>query len=109
MGIFGTPGRIWSDNGGEFSSEEMRDLADNLGIEVSTGAAFSPWMNGINERQHHVIDRMLEKMLFENPGMNREVALIWASNAKNSLQMQNGFSSHQLLFGENHQLPKCDN
>ena len=87
--IFGTPSRIWSDNGGKFSSEEMQDLSDNLGIEVSTGAAFSPWMNGINERQHNVIDRMLEKMMFENQGMNREVALRWACNAKNALQMQN--------------------
>ena len=37
--VFGTPRRIWSDNGGEFSNEGMKDLWDNLVIEVKTGAA----------------------------------------------------------------------
>ena len=58
-------------------------------------------MNGFNERNHGVIDCTYEKIKFDNPGMNPEIALAWAVNAKNCLPMNNGFSSFQLVFGKN--------
>ena len=33
--------------------------------------------------------------------MNSQTLLSWANMARNSLQMWNGYSSHQLVFGEN--------
>ena len=83
----------------------MRELSDCLGIEVDTTAAKSPWQNGLCERNHAVTDRCLEKILNENPDIPLEVALAYACNAKNSLQMWNGYSSYQIVFGSNPNVP----
>ena len=81
-------------------------MSENLGgVEVKTTAAYAPWMNGVNERNHSVTDRILEKILMDHPRMPLEIALCWANMAKNSLQMHNGYSSYQLVFGENPKLP----
>lgn len=42
ISVHGAPRRIYSDNGGEFNNEEMRDLAENFNIEVKTTAGYSP-------------------------------------------------------------------
>ena len=41
----------------------------------------------------------------ENSKMKTDVPLVWAIHAKNSLQMNSGYSSYQLLFGQNPNLP----
>ena len=40
---------LHSDIGGEFSNDELRDVAANLNIKLTTTAAYSPHQNGINE------------------------------------------------------------
>ena len=102
---YGNPGKVWTDVGGEFNNEDMKALGEAFGFEVSTGAGYSAWMNGLNERNHGVIDKTYEKIMFEHPRMDPEVALAWAVNAKNSLPMNSGFSSFQLVFGKNPSLP----
>ena len=62
-------------------------------------------MNGINERNHATVDRMIQKMLFAQPDMQPEVALAWALNAKNTLENYQGYSPHFLVFGESPKLP----
>ena len=47
----------------------------------------------------------MAKIMFENPGMDPEVALAWAVTAKNSYPMHGGFSSFQLVFGKQPNLP----
>ena len=66
-------------------------------------------MNGLCERNHAITDRCLEKILHENPQTPLDVALAYACNAKNCLQMWNGFSSFQLVFGKNPRLPDVFN
>ena len=105
FGIFGAPGSIFSDCGGEFSNEEVEEMGHCLGVEIRTTAAYAPWMNGLNERNHCVTDRILEKMLADQPNLSLDVALCWANMAKNSLQMHHGFSSYQLVLGANPRLP----
>ena len=85
--------------------QKIRELAEAFNFEVSTGAGYSALMNGLNECNHGVIDCTYEKIKFDNPGMNPEIALAWAVNAKNCLPMNNGFSSFQLVFGKNPNLP----
>lgn len=102
---YGVPRKILTDNGGEFSNEEIRCVAENLNIEVMCTAAYSPWQNGLCEKNHAVTDRCLEMILHDQPNMDLDVALSWAVNAKNCLKMWNGFSSYQLVFGENPNLP----
>ena len=102
---FGVMEAILSDNGGEFSSDEMREVCSILNVETYTTAAESPFQNGLCERNHAVIDSMLVKLEEQCPETSQEVLLCWANMAKNSLQMWNGFSSYQLVFGKNPNLP----
>ena len=52
FGVFGAPGCLFFDGGGEFTAKEVEDMAEQLGVEIKTTAAYAPWMNGINERNH---------------------------------------------------------
>lgn len=101
----GPPKKFLADNGGEFANEEFRSMAENLNIEVLNSAGYSPWQNGVCERNHAVVDDCVKKILADSPSLDLEVALVWAVNAKNSLQMVHGWSPYQLVFGANPNLP----
>ena len=105
IGIFGVMGTILTDNGGEFSSDEMREVASILNVKVYTTAGESPFQNGLCERVHAITDTMLMKLEADYRQVNNQSLLCWANMARNSLQMWNGFSSHQLVFGLNPNLP----
>ena len=45
-------------------------------IEVKNTAAYSPWKNGLCERNHAIVDDCLNKIIEENPKLNIEVALV---------------------------------
>ena len=62
----GTHKKFLSDNGGEFTNAEYRDMYENPNIEFTTFAAYSPWPNGLCERNHTVVDDCVSKMLEEN-------------------------------------------
>ena len=49
VGIFGVMGSIITDNGGEFSSDEMYQVMSILNVRVITTAAESPFQNGLCE------------------------------------------------------------
>ena len=102
---FGAPAKFLADNGGEFANAEYRDMCENLNVECCNTAAYSPWQNGLCERNHAVVDEMVEKLLADTPAMPIEVALVWAVHAKNCLSMNYGYSSYQLVFGQNPNLP----
>ena len=101
----GAPKKFLADNGGEFANEEYKDMCANLNVEIMNTAAYSPWQNGICERNHAVVDDCVLKILDENPETPLKVALVWAVNAKNALQMVYGYSPYQLVFGSNPNLP----
>ena len=48
-------GSIMTDNGGEFSSDEMRELMSILNVKVITTAAEIPFQNGLCGRVHSVM------------------------------------------------------
>ena len=73
----GPPRKFLADNGGEFANEIFRDMCAYLNIEVMNTAAYSPWQNGICERNHAVVDNCLAKILEDQPNLNLEVALVW--------------------------------
>ena len=107
--IFGVMQGILTDNGGEFNSDELRDVASLLNIQVSTTGAESPFQNGLCERVHAVTDMILCKLEAQYPKTDLDILLAWTCMAKNSLQMYNGFSSNQLVFGHNPNLPNILN
>ena len=102
---FGIMQSILSDNGGEFNADEIREVSSILNVEVCTTAAYSPFQNGLCERVHSVTDMMLLKLKEQCPNTPLNVLLAWANTARNSLQMWHGFSSYQLVFGQNPNLP----
>ena len=63
----GAPKKFLTDNGGEFANEEYKDMCANLNVEIMNTAAYSPWKNGICERNHAVVDDCVLKILDENP------------------------------------------
>ena len=105
VGVFGVMGGLLTDNGGEFTGEEIRDVMSVLNVRISTTGAESPFQNGLCERVHAVTDRLLVKLRAQYPKTPVDILLKWANMARNSLQMWNGFSSHQLVFGQNPNLP----
>ena len=105
IAIFGTMKSLISDNGGEFTADEMKEVASMLGVRLLTTAAESPHQNGLNERVHSVVDTILSKLKMHHPKLDLDVLLGWANMAKNSLHMNHGYSSHQLVFGQNPNLP----
>lgn len=102
--IYGSPKVILSDNGGEFNNEEFREMAEMFGIEVKTTAAYSPWSNGLVERQNAVLTNMINKIR-NSENISIEAAVNWAVYAKNSLQNVFGYSPFQLVFGKNPTTP----
>ena len=90
---------------GEFNADEMREVMSILNVRVLTTAAESPFQNGLCERVHAVTDMMLLKLEEENKRTDSQTLLCWANMARNALQMWNGYSSHQLIFGKNPNLP----
>ena len=105
IGRFGVMGALMTDNGGEFNSNEMREVASILNVTLCTTSGESPFQNGLCEKVHAITDMMLIKLEAEYGKMNSQTLLSWANMARNSLQMWNGYSSHQLVFGENPNLP----
>ena len=95
----------WVRAGGEFSSDKMREVCSILNVQISTTAANSPFQNGLCERIHAVTDTMLLKLREQCPKTHIAVLLSWANVSRNSLQMWHGFSSYQLVFGRNPNLP----
>ena len=104
VSLFGPPQKILSDNGGEFTSHDFREMGEKLNTQILSTAAESPWSNGINERHHALIENMLHKIQEENK-FPLQVALSWAVAAKNALANVYGYSPNQLVFGHNPNYP----
>ena len=104
IAIFGRPGIILSDNGGEFNNEKFLEMCAVLNIKVRTTPAESPFCNGTVERHNGLLSEMIEAVL-NDTNCNIDIAISWAINAKNSLANVYGFSPHQLVFGRNPEIP----
>ena len=39
-----------------------------LGIKIEFSPSYSPWSNGLNERNHYSADRIVRKLMVENQG-----------------------------------------
>ena len=105
---YGVPEEIMFDNGGEFIGEEIAEMSSVLNIKINTTASHSPFSNGLCEKNHSVVDNMLEKLEYENPKMPFDDLLAWACTAKNAMAMFNGYSPYQIVFGRNPTLPGFD-
>ena len=64
---FGVMEGILSDNGGEFTADEIQEVRIILNVNIVTIGAESPFQNGLYERNHAIVDNMLRKMLEQHP------------------------------------------
>ena len=93
---YGTMKAILNDNGGEFTGEEVREVKSLLNVSDLHNGAESPWQNGLCEKNHALVDIMLDRLDEDFPSIPPDCKLAWADMAKNSLNMVYGYSSFQL-------------
>ena len=105
IGYFGIPRAILNDNGGEFTAAEIKEVKSILNVIDLTTGAESPFQNGICEKNHALVDSMLDRMVEDYPDTSHNVLLSWANMAKKSMQMVFGYSSNQIVFGTHPNLP----
>ena len=65
ISLFGAPKQILSDNGGEFSNDEYRELCEQFNIECATTPGESPWSNGVVERHNGVLMETVKRTMDE--------------------------------------------
>ena len=104
ISMFGAPCKVFSDNGGEFISDEFVDMCEAFGMKMSTTPSYSPWSNGLCERHNQTLTNILLKIK-EDVKCDWDTALAWAVSAKNSLVNHNGYSPMQVVFRRNPNLP----
>ncbi len=97
--VFSKPGNFWFDNGGEFSNNLMMEVCSELDIKIHTTGASSPWQNGLVEKNHALVDNILQQVLNDYQELDLETALAWSCYAKNILTNVYGFSPYELVFG----------
>ena len=96
---------IHTDNGGDFCGDTSNKVASIIGATRTTTAGRTPYQNGMCERIHQVLDHMMERVMEEDPKIPEKVALAWAVNAHNNMNMETGYSPRFLMFGEAQDLP----
>ena len=102
----GHPSRgFFTDNGGEFLNSDMIDFAAALDISIKMTAASGPWMNGSCERAHATVDRIVEKILDDEPNTDLQKAVDRACFVKNMEINKTGFSPLQLFCGRSPSFP----
>ena len=104
VSIFSSPQTFFSDNGGEFENEQIRDMCRNFNISFSTTPAYSPWCNGVCER-HNAIIALTMRRIIDDTKCSHEMALAWAVSAKNALSNTYGYSPMQIAIGYSPNLP----
>ena len=102
---YGVMKSILMDNGGEFSAYEIREVSSVLNIEVCTTATYGLFQNGLCEWIHAVTESMLTKLVDQCPRTSLNILLTLANMARNSLQIRYGYTSYQLEFWSNPNLP----
>ena len=67
----GVPRRFQFDNGTEFNNPEIQELCEKFGIKIqpATTAAHSPFSNGTCEKNHGVVDIMMDKLMEGDPSI----------------------------------------
>ena len=102
---FGAPNKFWSDNGTEFTNEDIKELCEKWGTETDFGPPYSPFSNGLNERNHYSCDVILSKILEDHPKMELQQALNMAIWSHNTNYNKDGFSPLQIVTGRSPSFP----
>merc|ERR1711989_300231 len=94
---------FYADNGGEFRNYKMEEFVRKIGIKVEFSPSYSPWSNGLNERNHYSADRIVRKLLDE--GASLEMAVSRACWTHNTNVMVSGYNHLTLMTGKSVVIP----
>ena len=103
---FGIPAvGYYADNGTEFKNVKMDKLISKLGISISYGPAYSPWSNGINERNHAACDLTIKKLMEDKKIGLTDILVKTAAWTHNTNVNKAGFSPLTLVTGKAVSIP----
>ena len=88
------------DNGAEFRNMKMDELVSKLGISISFGPLYSPWLNGINERNHTSCDITIKKMMEDKKVKLSEILVKTAAWTHHTNVNRLGYSPLMLVTGK---------
>ena len=71
-----------------------------LGIKIEFSSSYSPWSNGLNERNHYSSDRIVKKLMDEKKDISLEEAVSRASWTHNANINVNGYNPLTLMTGK---------
>ena len=94
-----------ADNGVEFSNVKLDELTSMLGLTVKFCPAYSPWSNGLNERNHASPDLTIKKLKEEKKVRLSNYLVMVASWTHNTSVNKLGYSPLQLVTGKAVTLP----
>jgi hypothetical protein len=81
-----------SDNGGEFSSEEIKTFYIEVGIKRELSTPYNPQQNGVAERKNRTIMEAVKVMIHD-----QDLPMhLWAEAAKTTVYVQNRSPHHAL-------------
>ena len=83
----------------------MKEYTRKLGLSHRTTPSFSPWVNGLCERNHTTVDRMVIKIRQDNPEITLQEAVYLGCFWKNQTILKTGVFFQQLMFGRGLVLP----
>ena len=89
-----------TDNGREFRNVKMDEMVSKLEITIKFGPAFSPWSNGINERNHASCDLNIKKLMEDKKIGLTDVLVKTAAWTHNTNVNRAGFSPLTLVTGK---------
>ena len=89
-----------TDNVGEFTSDDFREMGEKRDTAIKTTAVESLWSNGIYERHNAIIGNMVEKIHNETK-CTMDIAIASAVSSKNASANVHGYSPNQLVFDYN--------
>ena len=103
---FGYPSRgFWADNGAEFQNKESLELMSKLGLKIEFGPTYSPWSNGINERNHYSADIVVRKAQETDKNLSLQKAVDLASWTHNTNVSILGYEPMRLVTGKSVNIP----
>ena len=103
---FGYPSRgFWADNGNEFQNKDMSEYMSKLGLKIEFGPTYSPWSNGINERNHYSADIIVKKAQETDKTLSLQKAVDLASWTHNTNINLHGYEPMRLVTGKSVNIP----
>ena len=80
---------------------KMEEFVNKLGLKIEFEPAFSPWSNGVNERNHYSCNVIVKKIMEEDRKISLQEAVNMASWTHNTNVNVLGYTPLQLVTSKN--------